>query len=387
MKHVALGILIVLAAAAAWSCTTASDDVCIDLKKKLGACGVPSTDLDCSRLDTSAQEDLVSRIDQSGCAGAASSPTSSDVDPRICALGRFPCPPPPTPAPTDKKPIYPVVFVSGIDSSDLFAFSPRIFEALARRGIAVEHVKLSSWATTEERGPELWGDLVSIRRRLGAAKVNLIGYAVGGLDCRWVASEPSRREALASITTVATPHRGTRVADASLDALRSGATADVVASLVGAAAPSSLPDQSALAKTLEGLTVEALSGDVPEIDGVYVQSFAGVSHVLGKTSAASERTVQDACIDSSGAFSFFRHEGNEDSLSELLVLTSPFAGAPADGMVSVDSAKWGNFRGCIPADHYDVIGQMARISADPVTGFDAPRFYEWVISDLAERGY
>ena len=56
-------------------------------------------------------------------------------------------------------------------------------------------------------------------------------------------------------------------------------------------------------------------------------------------------------------------------------------------MVSVDSAKWGNFRGCIPADHYDVIGQMARISADPVTGFDAPRFYEWVISDLAERGY
>ncbi len=29
---------------------------------------------------------------------------------------------------------------------------------------------------------------------------------------------------------------------------------------------------------------------------------------------------------------------------------------PNDGLVQVDSAKWGEFRGCIPADHADEVG-------------------------------
>ena len=59
---------------------------------------------------------------------------------------------------------------------------------------------------------------------------------------------------------------------------------------------------------------------------------------------------------------------------------------PTDGMVSVDSAKWGHFRGCIPADHYHVIGQLRRSVKDVYTGFDAARFYGWLANDLAGRG-
>jgi hypothetical protein len=53
----------------------------------------------------------------------------------------------------------------------------------------------------------------------------------------------------------------------------------------------------------------------------------------------------------------------------------------------VASARWGNFRGCIPADHYDVVGQIGHNTRDPVTGFDAARFWAFVASDLAERGF
>jgi triacylglycerol lipase len=55
-------------------------------------------------------------------------------------------------------------------------------------------------------------------------------------------------------------------------------------------------------------------------------------------------------------------------------------------MVSVESAKWGSFRGCIPADHYDVIGQIGHFTRDVRTGFDPIDFYRWVASDLAEQG-
>jgi triacylglycerol lipase len=387
---------------------SSGSDVCGDLKNGLSKCGIAAGEIECSRLDVSAQEDLVQRIDSMGCEAVAGGRGAygggnigkdfSPVDPRVCALGRFPCPEPPTPEPTDAKPRFPIVFVSGIDGAPTFDFSPRIIAALAARGIDAEHVTLSSWATTDARGAELWDAISSIRRRRGAAKVNLIGYAVGGLDCRWVTSDAKRLEALASVTTIATPHRGTRVADAALAALKSGATADVISSLVGASAtPSTLPDQGALATTLEGLTVDTLEGTARDVSdeikaaGVYVQSFAGVSHVLGRSSAASNGKIAAQCIDSeSGALSFFHHEdaaSANDSLNEVLLATAPFAGAPADGMVSVESAKWGHFRGCLPADHYDVIGQIARVTADPVTGFDAPRFYAWVASDLATRGF
>ena len=84
-------------------------------------------------------------------------------------------------------------------------------------------------------------------------------------------------------------------------------------------------------------------------------------------------------------------------MNELLWVTAPFGStsrddkgaivlSPSDGMVSVESAKWGEFRGCLPADHYDVIGQIGHTTRDGRTGFDAPLFYRYVASSLAEKG-
>jgi hypothetical protein len=55
-------------------------------------------------------------------------------------------------------------------------------------------------------------------------------------------------------------------------------------------------------------------------------------------------------------------------------------------MVSVTSANWGEFRGCVPADHYDLIGQIGDRGIDPSSGFDAAAFYANVAVDLARRG-
>jgi hypothetical protein len=123
-----------------------------------------------------------------------------------------------------------------------------------------------------------------------------------------------------------------------------------------------------------------------------------VSQVLAKTSSASEESIREHCTDESGALLFQRHDGTRDAMNPLLFVTAPFSGtslddrgrvvtSPSDGMVSVESAKWGTFRGCIPADHYDVVGQIGTMTRDPLTGFDAPAFYTQLASDLAGRGF
>ena len=54
---------------------------------------------------------------------------------------------------------------------------------------------------------------------------------------------------------------------------------------------------------------------------------------------------------------------------------------PNDGMVTVESAKWGLFHGCIPADHLDEVGQ----GGDEwlATGFDHLAFYRDIAAGLA----
>ena len=56
-----------------------------------------------------------------------------------------------------------------------------------------------------------------------------------------------------------------------------------------------------------------------------------------------------------------------------------------DGVATVASAKHGLFRGCIPADHMDEVGQV-QDTYDPATGWDHLRFYRNVAFDLAARG-
>jgi len=47
----------------------------------------------------------------------------------------------------------------------------------------------------------------------------------------------------------------------------------------------------------------------------------------------------------------------------------------ADASVAPRVSAWGRFRGCVPADHYDLVGQLADHGPDPDTGWDALRFY------------
>jgi triacylglycerol lipase len=82
-------------------------------------------------------------------------------------------------------------------------------------------------------------------------------------------------------------------------------------------------------------------------------------------------------------------------MNALLVATAPFVARlvdrgqllPNDGMVTVESAKLGHFRGCIPSDHFDEVGQIRHVARDSRTGFDHIRFYRNLAFDLTAMGF
>ncbi len=383
-------------------------NVCGDLRDGLKRCGFAVTQVDCSQLAYSDVETLVEKLDDKGCEAFAAGDDRS-VDKRVCTLGGFKCPASPTPQFTPASPKAPVVFVGGIDDSAVLDWSTQIIRTAD--GSGSHHITVLPWSTTPDRAQDLWFSLQSLSAHTGVKRVNLICYAVAGLDCRYLvsagglfASDPAKlsaaRAMVASITTIATPHQGTRVADAALRAIHDGTADEVLQALVGSDSAVHLPDDAALKRTLDGLTPEAVgafNARVTDAASVFYQSYAGVSAVSGRSSAAAEQEIREHCAAPDGSFLFERHPSTTDAMNPALWATAPFStvtrgpggetlSSPSDGMISVASAKWGLFRGCIPADHYDVIGQIGHVTRDPATGFDAPRFYQEVVSELAARG-
>lgn len=404
-----LGSVSLLAIVGAMASCAATKDPCAAFDEALSTCGLPATDDACAAVPPAVRDDLLQRVDQRGCEGLASG--EGAVDPRLCRASGWPCPDPIGPEPSGARPHGPVLFVSGIDATPTFDWSARLLDELADAA-EIEHVGLRPWATTAERAADLWDAVERARHGREDVRVNLICYAVGGLDCRFVvspaglfagddASAARARAAIASVTTIATPHRGTRVADTSLDVLESDQATAILDAFVGEGEVGLASfGRSKIAATLRGLTLDAgrtFDAEIVDADGVLYQSWAGVASAGGRVTESARALVAEHCVSEDGLPLLYGPPGAHDRLHDLLTLTAPFGSAtlddegrrvtsPTDGMIAVASAKHGLFRGCLPADHYDVIGQIGHVTRDPRTGFDAARFYRFVLGDLAARG-
>ena len=355
----ACGVCLVIALAGTPACVS-NADVCSRLNDAITKCDLPNVQIDCGTAEESVKEALLQRIEAQGCDGTAQDGTDA-VDPRLCALAGWSCPAPPTPAPSSQGPRYPLVFISGIDGSAIFDWNARIVTAVpAFDGTRAYHVQVLPWSPTADRAQDLWASLQTLSEQTGSGKLNLICYAVGGLDCRYVASPAGlfRGDAsgyaavantIASITTIATPHRGTRVADAALAALQSGTIDDVVQTLVGSSVSVDIPNDAQLTETLQGLTLDALATfdqNITDGPGIVYQSWAGVSQILAQTSPASEQAIRQHCVDGSGNFVFFRHENTRDAMNEVLWVTAPFSGTSLDAQRAghYESVGWDGLR-------------------------------------------
>ncbi|MGE0787196.1 MAG: hypothetical protein AB7S26_16110 [Sandaracinaceae bacterium] len=377
---------------------------CTDLASDLAYCDVRPTELACDELSADDKTGLETALIEDGCRAVWT--PEGEVDPRMCTAFGWDCPAPLGDAPAALATQATLVFVGGIDGRDEFDWNPRILEEVgALAGTAPRRVRLPPWSPIATRAAALDRALEEIQ-----GPVNLICYAVAGLDCRYLVSpgglyetDPDRRAAIAarvrSVTTISSAHRGTEVATVALRALEGDRGDEVLDALLGRDGPR--PSQEVVREALRELGTgyaAAFNERVVDAPEVYYQSFAAVSHVLGQPWFPSESSVRRYCGTGAVEPLVPFDVGVRDTMSELLFATVPFSGrtvgadglsiqSPSDGQVSVDSARWGVFRGCLPADHYDVVGQFEDQGPDPITGFDAARFYQRVAADLATRGF
>lgn len=401
-------------AATPTACSSSAPDHgtrCADMKRDLTDCiGTGAPDIDCSVLAPADLTRIESAMDTLSCTALGQGVTL-DGDPKSasCRLYGVGCVASRTEAPTHAPTRYPIVLVSGIDDSTLFRYSARILSTMRDGGgHAVFVATLPAWSPIAVRAPALWKRIEEVRAETKAAKVNLVCHSLGGLDCRYLVSPAGLHwdldveldalaGAVASITTIATAHRGTRAADVLVgvtpDADRAkliDAFATLTAGIVGSDAIANDPDVRGALAALT--TAEALrfGSEITDAAGVYYQSWAGYSRPFGAASAEHDARVLEVCAPDQGEP---MARVDHDYLALPLVPFADVVGKgtngepiPSDGLIAVESARWGNFRGCIPADHMEQLGQRNLPDANVRTGFDVARFYTNVAADLAARG-
>jgi triacylglycerol lipase len=119
-----------------------------------------------------------------------------------------------TAADTYAKTQYPVVLVHGLLGFDAIGpinYFYGIPSSLRSGGATVFTPEVSQSNSTEVRGEQLLQKLQALKAQYGYTKFNLIGHSHGGNTARYVAAVAP--ELVASVTSVGTPHAGSKTAD------------------------------------------------------------------------------------------------------------------------------------------------------------------------------
>ena len=110
---------------------------------------------------------------------------------------------------------YPILLIHGTGFRDWkhIGYWGRIPEALRRHGAEVYFGGQDGWATVEENARVLKLRMEEILTETGAEKLHLIAHSKGGLDARYLLSSLGMGGRAASLTTISTPHHGSRTMD------------------------------------------------------------------------------------------------------------------------------------------------------------------------------
>src|SRR5579883_1337727 len=158
---------------------------------------------------------------------APASPASPDAPPSW--FGSRP-EAPPSPPPLDDRPPYPIVLLHGMAGFDKLkppldvTYFAGVIGDLATIGETQVYATVAPpYDTSENRARAIAPQIDAIRMKTGKARVNIVGHSQGGMDARVLASPNGLAlgDRIASVTTIATPHRGSQVADLVLGLLQS----------------------------------------------------------------------------------------------------------------------------------------------------------------------
>ena len=270
----------------------------------------------------------------------------------------------------DRSTKYPILMVHGVGFRDLKwpLYWGRIPAALASTGAVLFYGQQDCWARIEDNAKTIKARIRQILDETNSDKLNIIAHSKGGLEARMAASSLGMGEYIASITTIGTPHRGSKTIDKLLKAPDSlfniaSFAVDNWIGLIG----DTKPNFYAVCKDFSTEYAETFNKENPDVPGIFYQSFAGI----------------------------MRTPLSDINLSTANAVIKMIEGEN-DGLVSVESAKWGESFTLLTGrtnrgiSHYDEIDfrrspLSSKRSGDGIA--DICDVYIAIVKDLADRGY
>jgi triacylglycerol lipase len=295
-------------------------------------------------------------------------------------------------APVGSGPPYPFVLAHGFFGFENFAgldfetYFYNVKSTLAAQGEIVDTPAVDPFNSSDYRGAQLLTAVEAFLAQTGAAKVNIIGHSQGGLDARVVAN--LRPDLVASVVTISTPHNGTPIGDVAMKLLadpNAQAIINQLTILIGAPLYTSIGSATDITAALylfsqPGIT--AFNAAHPNSPGVFYASLAGRS-VLRPNDEDCTGDVAQPFVTS--------WYGTLDPLNPLFDVFVPVLAGDEDyindGLVRAKDARWGQFWGCLPADHIDEIGQILGESPGIGNNWKYLALYSEIIAYMRTQGF
>lgn len=258
---------------------------------------------------------------------------------------------------------YPIVLVHGFGFRDgkKINYWGRIPKLLKDKGCKVFYGGQDSCANIEDNALFLKERIEQVLKETGAEKVNIIAHSKGGLEARCLISQMKMDAVIASLTTISTPHRGSvsmeKIPKFVLKIM--GFFMNIWMRIMG----DKHPDAYNAYLSFRADSAEKFNEENPDSSNVYYQSYAfAMRHDI---------------------FLWFTH------------LIINIIEGENDGLVSVKSAEWGDFKGVKRSNskrgisHCDEV-DMRRRRFTKKTGenvSDILEVYDEILLTLKEKGF
>lgn len=260
---------------------------------------------------------------------------------------------------------YPLLMVHGVFFRDFryLNYWGRIPKELRRNGATVYYGQQQSAAAVEDSGKELAERIRQIVEETGCGKVNIIAHSKGGLDSRAAIAHCGMAPYVATLTTINTPHRGCIFAEYLLGKVPQAARLKIAAAYNATMKQVGDPNPDFLSAVTDLTESACLARNevTPDAPGVVYES------------------VMSYCKKA-------RH--GKFPLNMTYPIVKHFDGLN-DGLVSVESAKWGErFTLLEPQGKRGIShGDVVDLNRENIRGFDVREFYVKLAADLKRRGY
>ncbi|MBR2930837.1 MAG: alpha/beta fold hydrolase [Clostridia bacterium] len=255
---------------------------------------------------------------------------------------------------------YPIILAHGVAAKQLRIMNAfgRIGDELKRAGNDVYVADTDGFGKIETNAEQLRDFILAVLEKTGAEKVNIIAHSKGGLDSKYMITELGMEDRVASLTTLCTPHQGSIIASWVWDLPRwmKGTIAFFINVFYKFFLRDKHPDALGACEQLR--KVDESAATLEFSSKVYCQSYS-----------SSLKRGRD-CFIMALPMKIYKH----------------FEKVENDGLVSCESAKFGNYRGeCldISVSHVQIIDLFSKKSQKE----KIYAFYNSVADELAEMGF